>query len=94
LEKLREQVINPNKYPKYVKGKLKHGKNKYSFKLNADRIEEGPIIWYTMTDDKPITLKLKAYKYKSKPRTRKHEDYYGADIKGEELIVLDNDSFK
>jgi len=94
LEKRREQVINPDDYPKYVKGKLKHGKDKYSFKLNAETSEEGPIIWYTAADDKPITLKLSAHKYKSKPRKRKHEDYYGADLKGEEKIVLDNDSFK
>jgi hypothetical protein len=94
LEERREQLINPDDYPKYIKGKLKHGKDKYSFKLNAETSEEGPIIWYTEADDKPITLKLKAYKYKSKPRSRKHEDYYGAELKGEELIVLDNDSFK
>jgi len=96
LEKLREQLINPNDYPKYIKGRLKHGKAKYSFKLNAEIAEEGPIVWYTKADDKPITLKLTAYKYKSKPRKRKHEYYKGkgVDLEGEELIILDNDSFK
>jgi hypothetical protein len=94
LEKLREQIINPDDYPEYIEGQLIHGKDQYSFKLNADNSEEGPIIWYTKADDKPITLKLKAYKYKSKPRSRKHEDYYGNDLKGEEKIVLNNDDFK
>lgn len=94
LEKLREQIINPDDYPEYIKGQLRHGKDKYSFKLNANNSEEGPIIWYTKEDDKPITLTLKAYKYKSKPRSRKHEDYYGDELKDEELIVLDNDDFK
>jgi hypothetical protein len=94
LKTLLEQIINPDDYPRYIKGKFKHGKNKYSFKLNADSSEEPPIIWYTKADDEPIILMLEAYGYQSKPSTRKHEYYYNADIKGEELIVLDNDDFK